>query len=198
VWLSRSGFFEWLLRFFVLVLVLVLLLVLEGVRSVQRASVNAAAECDGCVWGLSQRHRATEARRGMCRTVVCPVAAGAPLRSSGFPARARCCVLLTICEADFQGGWPRHHPWPPTPLSRFGGEGRLSGQSGEPWAAAHGCECWWFSAASLPRTRVLPYPARLEELAGCSFCWVKPVVSCQFSVRSGEGERARIAVRECE
>ena len=83
--LSRPGFSGWLLRFFlpllvlvvvfllvlvlVLVLVLLLVLVLEGERSVQRASVNAAAECDGSVWGLSQRHRATEARRGMCRTV---------------------------------------------------------------------------------------------------------------------------------
>ena len=129
--LSRPGFSGWLLRFFlpllvlvvvfllVLVLVLLLVLVLEGERSVQRASVNAAAEYDGSVWRRSQSDRGTA---GNVPDGVCPVAAGGPLRSLGFPARVRCCVLLTVRVA---GRCIPCGPLTPDPSPPFhGGEGR--------------------------------------------------------------------------
>ena len=44
------------------------------------------------------------------------------------------------------------------------GNASVTGQSGEPWAGAHGCESRVLPATCQSRTPVLPYPARQRLL----------------------------------
>jgi hypothetical protein len=70
--------------------------------------------------------------------------------------------------AGLKGVWPPH-PRPLSPVSRGRGEELVFAvRLGEPQTGGRGCKSCWRSAASMPHTRALPCPARLNaRLKAC-------------------------------